>query len=293
MATIFFCGDPHSRFGHIIRAVEAHRPDAVVLLGDQTAKNPLDVELASILDKTKVYWIPGNHDSDDELHYDNLFESGLKGRNIEDRVIAVAGITIAGIGGVFREKVWDGQVPGKYSPKVFVKTMGAGNKWRGGLPLRHRTTIFPSDIEQFNGMRVDVLVTHEAPDLHRIGNVALTRLAQSLHVRKAFHGHHHQMIEYPGGVWQGVSLCGIVALDTVTFETSVIDQGIVSTKAWPVAEPLAGGTGKDAALGALADAATAAANRASDAIDTVLDSVAASEKRIAAMEAAAKAQEVP
>lgn len=77
MAKIFFCGDPHGRFNHIIRAVEAYRPEAIVLLGDQTAKHPLDIELAPILEKTKIYWIPGNHDSDNELVYDNLFGSAL------------------------------------------------------------------------------------------------------------------------------------------------------------------------------------------------------------------------
>ena len=117
-----------------------------------------------------------------------------------------------------------------FSPHCYLKTCGAGSKWRGGLPLRHRTTIFPSTIGKFGGMHVDVLVTHEAPELHRYGNVALTRLAHALGVRKAINGHHHQRIVYPGGVWQGVSLDGIVALDTVTFEVSEIDPGRVSTK---------------------------------------------------------------
>lgn len=45
----------------------------------------------------------------------------------------------------------------------------------------------------------------------------------------------------------------------------------------------------DADLGVMADTALAAANRASAAIDDVLAFVAASEKRIAAMEAQAKA----
>jgi hypothetical protein len=44
----------------------------------------------------------------------------------------------------------------------------------------------------------------------------------------------------------------------------------------------------DEELGAVADAAMAAANRASDAIDAVLAFVAASNKRIAAMEGKAK-----
>lgn len=45
---LFFCGDPHGRFDHIIEAVESHQPDAIILLGDIQPKRPLDQELASI-----------------------------------------------------------------------------------------------------------------------------------------------------------------------------------------------------------------------------------------------------
>ena len=229
--TIFFCGDPHGQFTHIIRAVEKHRPAAVVLLGDQEAKRPLDQILAPIAELTKIYWIAGNHDTDSEASHDHLFESGLKVRNIEGRVIDVEGVTIAGVGGVFRAKaVWDGIQASTFSPADYLRRCGAGNKWRGGLPLRHRSSIFPSTIAAYQGMKVDVLVTHEAPDLHQYGNVALTNLAANLCAKRAFHGHHHQMIDYPGGVWRGVSLGGIVAMDTTTFDLSVIDQGLVSTK---------------------------------------------------------------
>ena len=230
MATIFFCGDPHGRFTHIIRAVEKHAPTAIVLLGDQDCERPLDVELGAIMDKTKVYWITGNHDTDNEKNYDNLFESGLKGRNIQNGVVGIAGVTIAGLGGVFREKVWDGRADSALSPANYLKTCGAGNRWRDGLPLRQRSTIFPSQIKALSDMRVDVLVTHEAPDLHRHGNIALTRLAENLGVKKAFHGHHHQFIEYPGGVWNGVSLRGIVGMDTITFEIMEIEAGLGASK---------------------------------------------------------------
>jgi Icc-related predicted phosphoesterase len=226
MATVFFCGDPHGEFKHIIRATLKHRPDAVVLLGDQECQRPLDIELAAITDITKVYWIVGNHDTDNVENYDNLFGSALKGRDIEDRIVGVAGITIAGVGGVFREKaIWDGVEKSTSSPKDYLKTCGAGNRWRGGLPLRHRSSIFPSDIATLAGKYVDVLVTHEAPDLHRHGNPALTKLASDLRVQRAFHGHHHENIQYAGGVWTGVTFRGIAALDTETFEVSVIDHG--------------------------------------------------------------------
>ena len=43
---ILFCGDPHGYFEHIIEAVQALRPEAVILLGDLQPKRPLEVELA-------------------------------------------------------------------------------------------------------------------------------------------------------------------------------------------------------------------------------------------------------
>lgn len=63
---ILFCGDPHGQFDHIIEAVQEHRPAAVILLGDVQAQRPLEVELASILDKTENWFIHGNHDTDTE-----------------------------------------------------------------------------------------------------------------------------------------------------------------------------------------------------------------------------------
>ena len=238
MAKIFFCGDPHGKYEHIIRAVETYRPDALVLLGDQTAQRPLDVESAPILDKTQIYWICGNHDTDSAENYDNLFESKLKGRNVQERrVVEVGGILIAGIGGVSREKIWDGNAaPIVDSPQDFMKTIGPGNKWRDGLPLRHRSTVFPSTVRSLADMRVDILVTHEGPDLHHFGKSALTKLAQDLHVKKAFHGHHHQNINYSDGVWHGVSLCAITELDTGIWKTKLINPGVMSKKRDPLAQ---------------------------------------------------------
>ena len=72
---ILFCGDTHGQFEHIIEAVQAHRPAAVILLGDVQAKRPLEVELASIRDKTEIWFIHGNHDTDSEANHDHLFGS--------------------------------------------------------------------------------------------------------------------------------------------------------------------------------------------------------------------------
>lgn len=126
---ILFCGDPHGHFGHIIEAVQEHQPAAVILLGDLQAQRPLEVELALILDKTEVWFIHGNHDTDSEADHDNLFGSKLANRNLHGRVVEIAGQRIAGLGGV----------------------------------------IFPVDYERLQKQRADILVTHEAPSSHPHG----------------------------------------------------------------------------------------------------------------------------
>lgn len=212
--TIFFCGDPHGMFDHIIYAVLEHRPTAIILLGDQQCERPLDIELDAILGMTEIFYIAGNHDSDTEQAYDNLLGSNFK--NLHCQVTEIAGVRAAGVGGIFREKAWNPDFdpdfdPGR-SPETFMKTLGKGNLWRGGLPLRHRTTIFPSDLHALSKLRADVLVTHEAPGAHPVGFDALTTLAAAMHVSHAYHGHHHRDIVYGDGVWRGVGIRGITSL---------------------------------------------------------------------------------
>lgn len=195
-----------------MNAVLEHRPDAVILLGDNTPTKPLDVELEVIMDLTEIWWIHGNHDTDSVDHYDNLFASKLAHRNLHGRVVDIAGVRFAGLGGVFRTKIWEeGDRP--MSPESYLKSCGKGNRWRDGLPLRHRSSIFPSEVEVLAKQTADVLITHEAPSLHPYGSSVLTRLAERMRARSAFHGHHHEDITYPGNVWRGVGLRGIVTLD--------------------------------------------------------------------------------
>lgn len=207
MPTFLICGDPHGRFAHIVEAVRKDPPAAVILLGDVTPDRPLHEELSDILGETDVWWIPGNHDTDETRHYDNLFESALADRNLHGQIVEIAGERVAGLGGVFRGKIWtpDG-APSFASQADYLAHCGRGNRWRGGLPLRHRSTIFPEDLEAFRGQHADILVTHEGPDLHHHGSPALTRLAKDLQVNHAFHGHHHESIDYPGGVWHQVGI---------------------------------------------------------------------------------------
>ena len=216
---IFFCGDCHAHFDHVIEAVQAFLPAAAILLGDMEAPAPLDQILAPILDLTEVWWIPGNHDTDREPSYDHLFGSALADRNLHGRVAEVAGIRIAGLGGVFREKVWGPpQEPLFESADDFVRRGGRGNRWRGWVPLKHRSTIFPEDYYRLLKQRADVLVTHEAPSLWpgTYGKAAIDTLAQGMRVARSFHGHLHADRDHGpslGFSAYGVGLCGIMDLN--------------------------------------------------------------------------------
>lgn len=194
---ILFCGDPHGRFGHIIETVQEHRPAAVILLGDVQAQSPLELELATILSLTEVWFIHGNHDTDSEADFDHLFGSAMADRNLHARVVEIAGLRIAGLGGVFRGKVWAPPAPATFeNQNQYLAQCGKGNFWRGGLPLRHRSTIFPVDYTKLAEQRADILVTHEAPSSHPRGFAAINELASHLGVTTSFHGHQHDRLDY-------------------------------------------------------------------------------------------------
>ncbi|MFA5976534.1 MAG: metallophosphoesterase [Elusimicrobiota bacterium] len=217
MNRIFFCGDPHGHFEHIIEAVHAHRPAAIVLLGDVQAQEPLESALRSILDRTEVWWIHGNHDTDSEADYDNLFSSALADHNLHGRVVEVAGVRIAGLGGIFRGQVWAAPSQPRYaSTEDYLARCGKGSRWRDGMPRKHRSTIFPNDYQALLTEQADILVTHEAPSCHHHGFREIDDLARRLGAKTAFHGHHHEQIDYDqeaierlGFTPYGVGYCGI------------------------------------------------------------------------------------
>ena len=69
---IYFLGDTHGRFAHVLEAVTRDQPAAIVFLGDIQAPAPLHDTLASILDMTEVWFIHGNHDTDSDADFDHL-----------------------------------------------------------------------------------------------------------------------------------------------------------------------------------------------------------------------------
>ena len=200
----------------MIHAVEKNRPDVLILLGDIQAKRPLEIELASILDKTDIWFIHGNHDTDSDQDYDNLFGSTLSERNLHCRVVEIAGYRIAGLGGVFRGQVWMPPTEPRFQTSIeFCAKGGKGNLWRGGLVRKHRSTIFPEDYQRLLEQKADILITHEAPSCHPHGIGQVDMLARGLGVTRAFHGHHHDRIEYSAQFSHlnfqayGVGFCGI------------------------------------------------------------------------------------
>lgn len=238
MSKLFFCGDPHGEFSHIIEAATSRRPDAVILLGDMECTTPLQEELALILDFTQVYWIPGNHDTGSEKHYDNLFGSTLADRNLHGRIVDIAGVKIAGLGGVFRGQIWNPQqvqAPRFSSAEDYLYRVGRGNRWRDGLTLKHRSTIFPDVYAKILTLGkhidgADILVTHEAPHMHEFGFKAITDLAIGLSLKtdrrlKSFHGHLHETMDYlPHSQLEGhaVGFRAIVELDIQSWQVTTI-----------------------------------------------------------------------
>ena len=194
---LMFFGDPHGDFRFVIEAVRRHAPEAIVLLGDIQAQQPLQIELAPILDLTDVWFIHGNHDTDSEADHDNLFGSALAHRNLHVRVVEIGGFRVAGLGGVFRESIWAPPLePAFGSAQARLKGIRPSERWRGGMPLRHRSSIFPDEFERLSRQRADVLVTHEAPGGHPRGWKALDQLAGAMGAQVLVHGHLHQKIDY-------------------------------------------------------------------------------------------------
>jgi predicted phosphodiesterase len=221
MSVVLYCGDPHGEFRHIIRAAEELKASAVVLLGDLEPERPLHEELDSIA--SKVWFIHGNHDTDSDSNWSNVWESRLADRNIHGRVATLPdGTRLAGLGGVFRESVWSPSLPTAprfRTPEVHDVATPRWDQWRAGRPRKHWSSIYPDELDQLADLRADVLITHEAPAYHRNGFEILDALAQSMGAKVAVHGHHHDRLDSsdrwsPQGFKSfGVGLRGITAID--------------------------------------------------------------------------------
>jgi len=227
--TIFFCGDPHGKFQHIIDACRVHRPEAVVLLGDIEPVKPLDQELSTV--ECPVWWIHGNHDTDSDLSYDGLFASTWADRNLDGRVVTISGRRIAGLGGIWRDDVWGApSAPKHENPEIYL-TRHPKERWRGGLLRKHRSSIWWDTYNALLSEAADILVTHEAPSCHPHGQSAVDDLGYALGVGVMFHGHHHEDRTYPAAeVRMGFRAVGVGKRSIVDEDGRIIVSGSAGRK---------------------------------------------------------------
>lgn len=228
-APILYCGDPHSRFDHIIKVAAHTKPSAVVLLGDMEPARPLHVELAPLLERqVPIFFIHGNHDADSDVLWQRVWGSEINDRNVHGRVVELPnGQRLAGLGGVFRESVWypspgaqRGGAPAYRTRTEHARATPRQDRWGGsGPPRKHWGTIYPEEVDGLADLRADVLITHEAPAYHPNGFELLDTLAQSLGAKVVVHGHHHDRLDSTDR-WAsqgfrsfGVGLRGITAID--------------------------------------------------------------------------------
>ncbi|MFO1345984.1 MAG: metallophosphoesterase [Rhodocyclaceae bacterium] len=268
---ILLIGDNHGRFRHVLDAITFVRASGmgaisdVIFLGDIEAQRPFETEIAPILALgVEVHWIVGNHDTDSEENWRHL--QGSMHRRLDGRVTEIAGLRIAGLGGVFRGQIWfprDSknaaavEDPAFQSYDEFSADLGKkqGLKRRlskmdriqmeaipdriaklmdptkNGQLRKHCSTIFPDVVRSLSAQHADILLTHEAPGYHRHGFDELTRLAQAMGVRMAVHAHHHENLDHgtdPHGFAAfGVGFCDVAMLDPATLELTFLPPAVI------------------------------------------------------------------
>ena len=194
---LLFCGDPHGQWQHIIDAALDADARSVILLGDLEPARPLHIELAAIWER--VWFIHGNHDTDNPENFANVWRSEHTERHLHGRVVTLpCGTRIAGLGGIFRGAVWN---PKDHQAPKFLNRQAHGHmtpshlQWQAGAPLKHWSSIYPDEVEQLGQQQADILITHEAPGYHEYGFLELDDLARRMGVRMSVHGHQHDSLD--------------------------------------------------------------------------------------------------
>lgn len=192
---ILFAGDPHGSFIHLYPFLQDNENPALIILGDLQLTSV--AELDKLAQYCDLWFIHGNHDSKTVAAFEALWGTEWKTRNLHGKVVEIQSKRIAGLGGVFRGQIW--MPPNKplfFDPIHFCQYCPPEKLWRSGIPLRHRTSIFPSDIEHLATQQADILICHEAPKPHPSGFAVLNELAEKMGVQQIYHGHHHENFNY-------------------------------------------------------------------------------------------------
>ena len=149
---------------------------------------------------------------------------------LHTRVVEIAGLRVAGLGGTFLPHVWSGDAP----PRLHRREQLAADLavTRPDLdPSRaatvghfmKTTAIWPEDVATLAEQRADVLVTHDAPSSHPAGLGALDDLARAMGARMIVHGHHH--ITSHAEAEDGLRVLSVGAAWAVDLEGTVVWRG--------------------------------------------------------------------
>jgi predicted phosphodiesterase len=216
LPNILFAGDPHGDFRPIVRSALARKPDSVVLLGDYDLERPLHDEMKPLVDAgIPIHWIAGNHDFDTEAFHDRLFLSDLKAANLHRRIAFVGKMSLTGLGGVIKTRVWDEQNRPIYKTRAdLLRRYKKAERFRGGLPLDMADAIFHEDLEWISKRRFDILVMHEAPTTHEQGWPVLDDIVRRSRAKFVVHGHPHKnyLAQLGDATVIGVGKSGVASL---------------------------------------------------------------------------------
>ena len=229
---IYFLGDVHGQFDHILRFLDKREEDrdapcSLIFLGDIESPHPFEEMIRPFLDLgADVWFIHGNHDTDHNRHWDHLQDS--QHRNLDGRVVTIEGLKVCGLGGIFRGEIWypgmkcdeealrlKPPVPKNYQSYAdYEDSFKAARQKNPTLftnkLLKHKSSIFPDSLESLAKQTADILVSHEAPDGHPHGFTELGLLAKAMGVKHYFHGHQHDNRNYADWNEQtGIQLRGV------------------------------------------------------------------------------------
>lgn len=190
---IWFCGDTHGDLRHIERAFSRDPSvDVIVHVGDFDLTSPLSTLLSPAV-RERFWWIPGNHDYDDELPMRCLFEDPLVEQCLHSRVVNVGGTRLAGLGATFKGRIWRPPEPQGYAnPREYRQRTHPKCRLHD---LNLAAAIWPDQVKHLASKRADILVLHEAPSSHRHGFSVLDQLALDMGASLVVHGHHHEDYE--------------------------------------------------------------------------------------------------